>query len=82
MSLYTHATTDAYSWLTVKLDAKTRRDMFWLRFESRLSVKESDSDGDDIDSPVAQRPRAVQRIREPGPSTGEQAPRPKQRAKS
>ena len=82
MSLYTHATTDAYSWLTVKLDAKTRRDMFWLRFESRLLPKEeSDSDGDDIDTPVGKRPRTVQRLREPGPSTGEQAPRPKQRAK-
>ena len=40
MALYSHATTDPYSFLFVRLDAKTRDDMFWLRFEKRLLVKE------------------------------------------
>jgi hypothetical protein len=32
----------------VRLDAKTRRDMFWLRFEARLLPKEeSEDDGDE-----------------------------------
>ena len=47
MAIYDHATTEAYSFLFVRLDAKTRRDMFWLRFESRLCIKESDDGLDD-----------------------------------
>jgi hypothetical protein len=53
LALYTHATQEPFSFLFVRLDAKTRRDMFWLRFESRLvpsgqedsGGKESDDDG-------------------------------------
>ena len=82
MELYRYATTDPYSFLFVRLDAKTRKDMFWLRFEKRLLPKEeSDSDGDDIDTPVGKRPRTVQRLREPGPSSGEPTQQPKRRAK-
>jgi len=47
MAIYDHATTEAFSFLFVRLDAKTRRDMFWLRFESRLCIKESDDGLDD-----------------------------------
>ena len=45
MDLYNHATAEPFSFLFVRLDAKTRRDMFWLRFESRLAIQESDDDG-------------------------------------
>jgi hypothetical protein len=31
-----------YSFLTVKLDAADRRDMFWLRWEARLLPEEQD----------------------------------------
>ena len=39
--LLDYATHEPYSWLTVKLDAKEKRDIFWLRFERRL-VPESE----------------------------------------
>jgi hypothetical protein len=44
MQLYTYATQDPFSFMFVRLDAKTRRDMFWLRFESRLLPKDDDDD--------------------------------------
>ena len=47
MQLYNHATQEPYSFLFVRLDAKTRRDMFWLRFEARLLPKE-ESDGESV----------------------------------
>ena len=62
MEIYNYATAEPFSFLFVRLDAKTRRDMFWLRFESRLAIQESD-DGDDSerkDEPVredGQKPR-------------------------
>jgi hypothetical protein len=58
MDIYNHATAEPFSFLFVRLDAKTRADMFWLRFESRLAIQESDDDGldDSIreDEPVRQ----------------------------
>ena len=39
MELYRHATAEPFSFLFVRLDAKTREDMFWLRFEKRLLVE-------------------------------------------
>jgi hypothetical protein len=44
MDLYNHATADPYSFMFVRLDAKTRRDMFWLRFEARLLPQEEKDD--------------------------------------
>ena len=45
MELYKYATTDPYSFLFVRLDAKTRSEMFWLRFEKKLTLKENEEDG-------------------------------------
>ena len=69
LQLYTHATTEAFSFLNVKLDAKTRNDVFWLRFESRLSVKEeSDDDGDAGNSrPLGRGSGKTELLREDGP---------------
>ena len=39
MELYKYATAEPFSFLFVRLDAKTREDMFWLRFEKRLSLQ-------------------------------------------
>ena len=36
LDLYRAATEEPYSFLFIRLDAKTRQDMFWLRFEARL----------------------------------------------
>jgi hypothetical protein len=36
LELYRQATAEPYSFLFVRLDAKTRETMFYLRFESRL----------------------------------------------
>jgi hypothetical protein len=44
MELYKYATTQPHSFLNVKLDAKVRRDVFWLRFETRLVPKESEDE--------------------------------------
>ena len=51
MQLCNHATQEPFSFMFVRLHAKTRRDMFWLRFEARLLPKEeSDDDGRSVDS--------------------------------
>lgn len=76
MSLYNHATADPYSFMFVRLDAKTKRDMFWLRFEARLLPnEESDSDGDDGAGTVGPSAGSVQQVRKNGPTAG---PPPKQ----
>ena len=49
MDLYTHATTEPYSFLFVRLDAKTRRDAFWLRFETRLTPQTEEEGKEDDD---------------------------------
>ena len=71
MDLYAHATAEPYSFLFCRLDAKTRDQVFWLRFESRLSPQtdEEDKDGglhrsSSVDASSRQ-PVAKQR---PGPS--------------
>ena len=38
MSMYQTASEEAFSFMFIRLDAKTRRDMFWLRFEARLLI--------------------------------------------
>ena len=42
MQLYRTATADPYSFMFVRLDAKTRETMFYLRFESRLVPEDVD----------------------------------------
>ncbi len=44
-NFYTHETAEPFSFLFCRLDARTRRDAFWLRFETRLTPK---TDEDDI----------------------------------
>ena len=60
MQLYTYATQDPFSFMFVRLDAKTRRDMFWLRFESRLLPKDDD---DDDGQSVGSSPGSLQQVR-------------------
>jgi hypothetical protein len=67
LEILNHATAEPYSFLFVRLDAKVKRDMFWLRFESRLLPTESDDDGAVRDSAVGERPGAVQQLREDRP---------------
>ncbi len=69
MDLYNHATSEPFSFLFVRLDAKTRRDMFWLRFESRLAIEESDDGLDDGE-------RAPEPVRENRSKPSEKAQRP------
>ena len=47
MAMYRAATEEPYSFLFVRLDAKTRETMFYLRFESRLSPESIDIQSDD-----------------------------------
>ena len=46
MDLYKYATSEEFSFLFVRLDARTRRGAFWLRFESRLVPETYDDDKD------------------------------------
>ena len=82
LALLDYATREPFSFLFVRLDAKTRRDTFWLRFEKRLSVedsqsKETDSDGDERTRTMGSGKRGLQQIREDGPSPGKPAKRSK-----
>jgi hypothetical protein len=69
MAMYEHATAEPYSFMFVRLDAKTRRDMFWLRFEARLSPQEESDDepavglGQSVDDSIG---KALQ-VRKNGP---------------
>ena len=82
LSLLNHATAEPFSFLFVRLDAKTKRDMFWLRFESRLlPTSKEDSDGSGSDDVVAHSPGTVQQLRQAGSKSGGQAPRAKRGAK-
>jgi len=75
MEMYKYATADPFSFMFVRLDAKTRRDMFWLRFESKLLPIETDSDGDERTGPMGAGKRDLQQIREDGPPPGKPAKR-------
>jgi len=72
LALLDYATREPFSFLFVRLDAKTRRDTFWLRFEKRLVVedpasKETDHGGDDSDGgSVGSRSTKVQQVRDRG----------------
>ena len=79
MSLYEHATAEAFSFMFVRLDAKTRRDMFWLRFEARLLPKEESDDDDVRPGTMGASQGAVQQVRGDGPATGEPTGGPKRR---
>lgn len=69
MELYNHATREPFSFMFVRLDAKTRRDMFWLRFEARLLPQEESDDG----QPVGDGGGAAESERSHRPGGGESA---------
>lgn len=72
LALVEFATADPFSFLFVRLDAKSREDTFWLRFEKRLGIQETNDDADDVDDGE----REAQQIRERGQQSGEAARRP------
>ena len=67
-----YATEDPFSFLFVRLDAKTRDDMFYLRFEKRLLPKDSDasSQPDSDGGPLGRNSGVGKQVREGGPSPG------------
>ena len=75
MELYKYATAEPFSFLFVRLDAKTRQDMFWLRFEKRLLPKQTD-DGDDGQGSVGSSAGSVQQVRQDGQKPGGKAESP------
>ena len=77
MDLYNYATAEPFSFLFVRLDAKTRRDMFWLRFESRLAIEESDDNGLDDGQRVHEPLRETRPRSRPAPKRAQQAPGPR-----
>ena len=69
MELYKYATSEPYSFLFVRLDAKTRDDMFWLRFEKKLALGNAGA-SDLHGRPMAASPSALQQVREAGSQPG------------
>jgi hypothetical protein len=61
-----------YSFLTVKLDAADRKDMFWLRWESRLIPENPSSEESDAES-LHDNSRTSQRVRKPRQKSGRKA---------
>jgi hypothetical protein len=73
LAMYMHATAEPYSFLTIRLDAKTREDMFWLRFEKRLLPTNEHGLADSTGSvPAEQRPGSAPagRKKPPAKATG------------
>ena len=67
MELYKYATSELYSFLFVRLDAKTRDDMFWLRFEKKLALGNDAGASDLHGRSLAASPGTLQQVREAGP---------------
>jgi hypothetical protein len=64
-AIYEFAVNDQpYSFLNVKLDAADKKDMFWLRWESRIIPEDIDIEESDAE-PLHDSSRAPQRVREP-----------------
>jgi hypothetical protein len=72
MEMYKEATEEPYSFMFVRLDAKTRQEMFYLRFEARL-LPESTVEESDVLQPVGDRGGTAQQVRQPGPRAGPKA---------
>jgi hypothetical protein len=72
MDMYREATEEPCSFMFVRLDAKARRDMFFLRFESRL-LPESEVQEKDAVRSVGKRSGETQQVRVPGPKAGAKA---------
>ena len=72
LALIEYATKEPFSFLFVRLDAKTRKDTFWLRFEKRLSIEETDNHADEQ---LDDGKREVEQIRAHGHESGHAAGR-------
>jgi hypothetical protein len=48
LEMYRQATAEPYSFMFIRLDAKTRETMFFLRFESRLVPEDVDIEETDV----------------------------------
>ena len=80
MELYKYATSEPFSFLFARVDAKTRGDMFWLRFERELALGNDAGASDLHGRPMAAGPGSLQQVREDksqharAPSTAKPAP--------
>ena len=76
MELYRHATEEPYSFLFVRLDAKTRGEMFFKRFEKRLISKGDASPSDSDRRPLDGAATGLQQVQSnrPGVSQSTQQP--------
>ena len=65
-AIYEFAVNDQpYSSLNVKLDASDKKDMFWLRWESRIIPEDIDIEESEDAEPLHDSSRAPERVREP-----------------
>ena len=73
LALVEFATAEPFSFLFVRLDAKSRKDTFWLRFEKRLAIQETDDHEQRLDDGE----REAEPLREHGQESGQKARRAK-----
>ena len=81
LALIEYATKEPFSFLFVRLDARSRKETFWLRFEKRLSIEETD---DHADEQLDDGKREVEQIRAHGHESRQTAGRtqPARRARN
>ena len=73
LALVEFATAEPFSFLFVRLDAKSRKDTFWLRFEKRLAIQETDDHEQRLDDGG----REAEPLREHGQESEQKARRAK-----
>ena len=74
-AFYKYAVNDQpYLFLNMKLDAADKRDMFYLRWESRIIPEDFDVEESDVDAEsLHDSDRAPQRVRKPRSAPGTKA---------
>ena len=70
LALLDYATAEPFSFLFVRLDAKTRKDAFWLRFERRLGIEETDDDAQQLDDSKREAEQTRAHGQQSGPTAG------------
>jgi len=70
LALLDYATAEPFSFLFVRLDAKTRKDAFWLRFEKRLGIEETDDDAQQLDDSKREAEQTRAHGQQSGPTAG------------
>ena len=69
LALLDYATAEPFSFLFVRLD-KTNKHAFWLRFEKRLGIEETDDDAQQLDDSKREAEQTRAHGQQSGPTAG------------